>query len=238
MDADKTTCPVCCATLLTKNLGRHMRKVHASSNTRNLSSEPGVAVSHERVLYRCKQCKKLFGKAVAAKHLKDRHGFESKDPENCHRYYFDESVRSVAPLSSASQDRRTAGRQQVDATRKTSLKLLEQASEKVRRHRQRWHRDNNLRDQAGSKEEWRGRLGKSLFHCDICSKDIAFRNIDRHYKKAHQWNIKKSAELDRTSREAMAGGSVDVDEGRASENDYFNTYRVVSAGAFGMGKKR
>jgi hypothetical protein len=238
MNAEKTNCPICSTEINSKNLDKHLRKAHGPHSPVEPSPEEIQSVSYNRVMYRCKQCKKLFGKSVAAKHLKDAHYFDTKNVENCHQYYFDETVRRVSRSSTSSESIRKGKPSPIDKPAQANLKNLQQASDNLKLHYRLWHKQNQWHDQGKSRREWREDLDNSLFHCEVCDRDVKFRNVDKHYKRVHQWDVKNRVRYKVHSRDGQTENNADLKEERSSPNDYFNRIQVVSAGAYGLGKNR
>jgi len=227
MEVNKTECPVCRVQLKEGNLKRHLKKVHNTCKEDLPQHDDAKPEKYLRVMYRCNQCHKKFGKAAAAKHLKDVHNFISQSPDNCHKYYFKETVVEVSrsPVGPVKKK-----------SNKNSLALLQKASSDYVLLRRSLLRAMRAGNQFKLK---RGKFIGDLsnvedeLYCSLCKRNVKEVNALKHFRKVHNWNLKKSEEYP-----VRVDKAVDVKEESPSPNEFFNDVRVVSGGAYGLGKNR
>ena len=219
MELTKTQCPICKVSLNQTNLKKHLKKVH-SGNKSPLPIQADSTVSYQRTMYRCKQCKKLFGLPAAAEHLRKAHDFVPRSTENCHRFYFDEVTKQVT--RSSIRKKRTMATGAIRASTESIKQVLaERATSR-----------KAMRKQGLSIQE----IANSFFHCGICDAKVRNKNAKRHFKNAHNWDIAKKKEYENGHNSASNNRASGIREESISPNEFFNRTQVVSGGAYGLGK--
>jgi len=174
-------------------------------------------------MYRCKQCHKLYGKAATAKHLKARHEFIPKNPENSHKYFFTET--NIETKRPEAKKKRAESNQ--------SLLLLEQASlnyKDLNRKARLKLRDLRQSEQSSYRILRKKAFSESLY-CGVCKVHIKRCNVPKHFKKMHNWNLSKSEKYPQAASQT-------INEEAASPNEYFNRTKLLSGGGYGLGKSR
>ncbi|MBT2153466.1 hypothetical protein KKI34_17425 [Pseudoalteromonas tetraodonis] len=105
--SEQIFCEYCFCRLNTKNLAKHLKKVHsdelAKKEKRLLKKK---VVKYTKTYYQCKQCKRKILKSSLLNHLNKIHGFFPKDISNIAFFYFNE-VKSecIKELKSEMQKR-------------------------------------------------------------------------------------------------------------------------------------
>ncbi len=160
-------CSVCKAKVKTANMSKHLKKVHSEYSPTRVDKDPADQKKHKRVMYRCKQCHRLYGEAATSRHMKNAHLLSTHNISDHHKYFF-EKVEMEVIRSTRNQTPTTSTDKQKQAT-------LRKDSEAYK----------NIK---GNK---RHRLDLKV-RCSICGNAINYKNAKSHYKKVHNWDLKAS----------------------------------------------
>lgn len=223
-----TKCPICKQAVKESNLRKHLSKVHPDTSKTEVDSGPAIGSAYEKLMYRCKQCGKQYGRLACAAHLKNVHGFSPENPELSHEYFFLKKTVTITLI------------------RKSSIKSLGNPTKgkdsplKNSNKRDLLHLNKSSIDYKDSK---RRDVGVKI-HCAICNLSKSRRDAKRHFQKVHNWDLSLSEFINKVEHKKTtmkswqdSRGEVKSDE-EFSPNDYFNNVLVLSGGAYGLGKNR
>jgi hypothetical protein len=160
-------CPVCKASVKPENMNRHLNKVHPEWYPESEEKSPFNQKTHIRVMYRCKQCHRLYGEATTSRHMKEAHALSTRSISDHHKYFFE---RVELGVKNATRNKAPA-----TSTDKKELATLRKDSEAF----------NSIKGRMWQKQVLTVR-------CSICESEINYRNASGHYRKVHNWDLKGS----------------------------------------------
>jgi protein-arginine kinase activator protein McsA len=193
-------CPACNCKVKSSNLKKHLKKTHLDYLLKQNLPKKSSTTKFTKLMYRCNQCKRTFGKAATAKHLREKHDFTPHFTDEIHTYYFTQIETEVTRVSTPNLHPKLK-------QSPTAQKLAADS--------------NNYRSITTKKNS-------KTIHCSICKCDMNYKKTRNHFSRVHDWDIEKSKKLE---------NEPDLKE-ETNPNDYFNAFRVFSAGAYGLGKNR
>lgn len=219
-------CPECNCLLRKDRLKKHLRKVHhlytaSPLPKRSKQANPKPKKKNTfRTYYRCKQCKKKVAKSAVISHLNNAHDFHPQNEELAHEYYFDEIEVSV---SSPLKANKTSNVQ--------SRKLVSE--------------HENLAKQAKIASIYYSSAKRGeLIKCPICNNKLTKRKYKQHMYLQHSVNIYKELGLKVPVSLALKVESTKINKVQpvkaslAFSEDIFDRGKIVSGGAYGLGKNR
>lgn len=211
MEPTFVKCSLCKAMVKPANLKKHKRKIHSKTSTTQ-PPEPPLKI-FTKTSYKCNQCSKKFPKSRLLSHLQEKHDFYPKNTENIHLYYFTEVKESYTRSSTNSKTGSSAPKKPLkdpnESEFKTSYNQMNKESDK-----------------------------KVKIPCSICKKKVKKSGLANHFAMRHGSNLKTLQDLRDSINKENAKISQNPDfDGERSE-DVYDRNKVISGGAYGLGKNR